>query len=104
MAEYEREKRERPSIRIPMDMGKLLPYILLAASWVIAYVRSNDSAEFVKMQVQAEQADIVKINEQLSTLSDRLAHIEPMADRLTRLETKVDNYIDEQAETGRHRR
>jgi hypothetical protein len=104
VAEEELEQHERPSIRIPMDMGKLLPYILLAASWVIAYVRSNDSAEYVKMQVQAEQADIKKINEQLFTIAGQLAQIQPMADRLSKLENKVDNYIEEQAESGRRRR
>jgi len=98
------ENQRKPSIRIPFDLKLVLPYALLFASWVVAYIRAGDSADVVRMQVQADQQTIQKLSESVSTLSERLARVESMSDRLARVETKLDNYIDEQAVPERHRR
>ena len=105
MAELKYDDHNRkPSIRIPLDFKLILPYALLVASWVTAYIRAGDSADVVRMQVQADQATIQKLSESVSTLSERLARVETISNRLALVETKLDNYINEQADSERRRR
>lgn len=97
----------RPSIKIPLDLNKLLPYVVLGASCLLAWRGNSDATEFLKMQVQSEQASIQELTKQLSALSERLVRIESMSDRLSRVETKLDNYMSEQADqsdTGSRKR